>query len=294
MTSDFEPLTVQGYAARALTTDQRSDAASLAFPLLGLFGETGSLLSEVKKKQRDRVSYVGYAAAVVEELGDMLWYLTAVASRVGLSLGDIAYNVSLGCSDYHSGDAPDLSFAALQPKVVTGLGEPTPAFEQTLLRLAGEVGLLVTDWRGGNATDDWATNGLAVERLTLIPNDSEAARFQLLNVPEVAAATMLFESQDEEITSTAIDPRTGVALSEQPDIGAVICRPVFLKNRDLEVTRFNLCKIECDGRSDQAVLDQRPTGSFVACTDAQRELVDHVGSRQVQCLPTLPLAMPAY
>lgn len=145
MTSDFEPLTVQGYAARALTTDQRSDAASLAFPLLGLFGETGSLLSEVKKKQRDRVSYVGYAAAVVEELGDMLWYLTAVASRVGLSLGDIAYNVSLGCSDYHSGDAPDLSFAALQPKVVTGLGEPTPAFEQTLLRLAGEVGLLVTD-----------------------------------------------------------------------------------------------------------------------------------------------------
>jgi len=78
-----------------------------------------------------------------------------------------------------------------------------------------------------------ATNGLAVERLALIPNDSEAARFQLLNVLEVAAAAMLFESQDEEITATAIDRRTcGVALSEQPDIGRVICRPVFPKKRD--------------------------------------------------------------
>ena len=32
----------------------------MAFPLLGLFGETGSLLSELKKKQRDSASYSGY------------------------------------------------------------------------------------------------------------------------------------------------------------------------------------------------------------------------------------------
>ncbi len=55
MSDEFSPLTVAGYAARALATDQRSDGASLNFALLGLFGETGSLLSEVKKKQRDRV-----------------------------------------------------------------------------------------------------------------------------------------------------------------------------------------------------------------------------------------------
>jgi hypothetical protein len=65
MTHDFSPLTIQEYASKALTTDQRSDGGSLTFPLLGLFGETGSLLSEVKKKQRDRTSYVGYAGAVV-------------------------------------------------------------------------------------------------------------------------------------------------------------------------------------------------------------------------------------
>jgi hypothetical protein len=70
---EFTPLTVADYAARALSTDQRSDSGSLTFPLLGLFGEIGSLLSEVKKKQRDRASYIGYAGAVVEELGDVLW-----------------------------------------------------------------------------------------------------------------------------------------------------------------------------------------------------------------------------
>ncbi len=60
MTNDFSPLTRRGLRCTALTTDQRSDSGSLIFPLLGLFGETGSLLSEVKKKQRDRASYIGY------------------------------------------------------------------------------------------------------------------------------------------------------------------------------------------------------------------------------------------
>src|SRR5271170_1199597 len=100
MTDEFSPLTVADYAAQAQTTDQRSDGGSLTFPLLGLFGETGSLLSEVKKKQRDRASYVGYAGAVVEELGDVLWYLTAVAARGGLTLVEIAANVSRGYSDW--------------------------------------------------------------------------------------------------------------------------------------------------------------------------------------------------
>jgi hypothetical protein len=49
-------LTVQEYQAKAVSADQlRGD--DLAIPLLGLFGETGSLLSEAKKKHRDAVSY---------------------------------------------------------------------------------------------------------------------------------------------------------------------------------------------------------------------------------------------
>src|SRR4051812_30697932 len=138
----FTPLTIADYAAQALTTDQRSDGGSLSFPLLGLFGETGSLLSEVKKKQRDRSSYIGYAEAVVEELGDVLWYLTTVAARGGLSLDEI---MTTALSGGHGSDQSPLTFAVLQPAIMRAPAEPTRAFEHTLLRLAGEVGLLVAD-----------------------------------------------------------------------------------------------------------------------------------------------------
>ncbi|MFN0190550.1 MAG: nucleoside triphosphate pyrophosphohydrolase family protein [Aestuariivirga sp.] len=145
MATEFLPLTVQDYVAQAQSTDQRSDSGSLTFPLLGLFGEAGSLLSEVKKKHRDRASYVGYAGAVVEELGDVLWYLTAVAARGGLALSDIAANLRRDRSDWEWTGDKKLTFASLQPEIMPLLTGPTAAFEQTLLRLAGEVGLLVTD-----------------------------------------------------------------------------------------------------------------------------------------------------
>ena len=154
MNEEFFPLTIESYAAQALMTDQRSHSGSLTFPLLGLFGETGSLLSEVKKKQRDPASYVGYAGAVVEELGDVLWYLTAVAARGGLTLSDIVVN--LGCGSTDSGGPSDvtLSFASLQPEIMQRPAEPTAAFEKTLLQLAGEVGLLVIDQQAGRLTDN--------------------------------------------------------------------------------------------------------------------------------------------
>ena len=154
MTDGFSPLTVANYAVQALTTDQRSDSGSLTFPLLGLFGETGSLLSEVKKKQRDRASYIGYAGAVVEELGDVLWYLTVVAARGGLTLSDIAANLGPGYSDWQQAGNATLPFAALQPEIMPRPTEPSEAFEKTLLQLAGEVGLLVIDQEAGRLTDN--------------------------------------------------------------------------------------------------------------------------------------------
>ncbi len=154
MTDEFTPLTIQDYATQALVTDQRSDSGSLSFPLLGLFGETGSLLSEVKKKQRDRASYVGYAGAVVEELGDVLWYLTAVAARGGLALNDIAANLGRDYPDWLRAADPALSFASLQPEIMPRASDPSAAFEKTLLQLAGEVGLLVTDHEADRITRD--------------------------------------------------------------------------------------------------------------------------------------------
>ena len=165
MHEEFEPLTVAGYAREAATTDQGADASSLSYPLLGLFGETGSLLSVVKKKQRDRASYLGYSAAVVEEFGDVLWYLSAVARRGGIGLSAIAANL-----DHDPGhgtqDDSKLTFEALQPQLISRDGEPTPAFEATLLQLAGEVGALLSDHHAGKLTGD--QNALAGHLATVL------------------------------------------------------------------------------------------------------------------------------
>lgn len=41
----------------------------------GLFGEAGSLLSELKKERRESEAYPSYRNRLTEELGDLLWYL---------------------------------------------------------------------------------------------------------------------------------------------------------------------------------------------------------------------------
>ena len=82
------------YQLRSGLTDQQPNRkkkdAGLLIPLLGLAGETGSLLSEYKKKIRDGQIYEGFDDKASEEIGDILWYLSNVASRLGLSLDAIA------------------------------------------------------------------------------------------------------------------------------------------------------------------------------------------------------------
>ena len=41
----------------------------------GLFGEAGSVLAELKKEDRETQAYPAYRNRLVEELGDLLWYL---------------------------------------------------------------------------------------------------------------------------------------------------------------------------------------------------------------------------
>ncbi len=81
------------YQKDALRTDRvpaRDDIASLIVPMLGLAGETGQLLSEYKKHLRDGKAHRLFKERVSEELGDLLWYVSNVASKFDLSLSDIA------------------------------------------------------------------------------------------------------------------------------------------------------------------------------------------------------------
>jgi NTP pyrophosphatase (non-canonical NTP hydrolase) len=152
-------LNVSQYQELSRATDRTLErgAERLSFPLLGLFGEVGSLLSELKKKQRDADSYSGYEASVVEELGDVLWYFSNLATRAHVRLSDLALRIHRepenGEQSGHQ--AQEIAFADLQPSLKTsGLSTQEEVFETTLLRLAGEAGKIVADFSAGRIPGD--------------------------------------------------------------------------------------------------------------------------------------------
>lgn len=56
-----------------------------AIPILGLAGEIGSLLTELKKRVREPNRVTDYGSArIKEELGDIIWYATTIARRAKL------------------------------------------------------------------------------------------------------------------------------------------------------------------------------------------------------------------
>ena len=59
-------------------------------PFLGLIGEAGSVISELKKNLRDGSSYTNYKNKLKEELGDVLWYISTIATENNLDLEIIA------------------------------------------------------------------------------------------------------------------------------------------------------------------------------------------------------------
>lgn len=151
-------LTLDAYQARAVVTDRTRRAGNgLDLSVLGLFGETGSLLSEAKKKQRDARSYLGYEDSVVEEMGDALWYLAVIAHHAGIPLSAIAAAPeALDGREGPRSPGGDIPFARLQPQRALPLRAPTAAFERTLLRLAGAVGRLAAESAQGGLGSDRA------------------------------------------------------------------------------------------------------------------------------------------
>ena len=64
-------------------------AESLMVPLLGLAGEVGQLQSEYKKAIRDGDAANLYRNRFAEELGDVLWYVANLATKLGFDLNEI-------------------------------------------------------------------------------------------------------------------------------------------------------------------------------------------------------------
>jgi NTP pyrophosphatase (non-canonical NTP hydrolase) len=84
------------YQSSAQETDQAprtsiEDLRPLMIPLLGLAGESGSLLTHYKRFLRDGEAYTIFRDRVSEELGDILWNVANIATKTDLDLNEVAH-----------------------------------------------------------------------------------------------------------------------------------------------------------------------------------------------------------
>lgn len=76
------------YQEKASLTAIYPEDKKLVYPLLGLAGECGEVFEKVKKHFRD--GRVLDKEDLTKELGDILWYLSAVSRDLDINLQDVA------------------------------------------------------------------------------------------------------------------------------------------------------------------------------------------------------------
>jgi len=85
-------MTLDEYQKTAAQTALYAEKYKVIYPSLGLCGEAGEVAEKVKKLLRDSdgVLTAEKREEIKKEMGDVLWYLAALATDLGLSLTDVA------------------------------------------------------------------------------------------------------------------------------------------------------------------------------------------------------------
>ena len=80
------------YQVEAYKTAVFPEGLWVVYPTIGLSGECGEVCEKVKKVFRDKNGVFAEEdlQAISKEMGDVLWYLAAIASNLGISLDDVA------------------------------------------------------------------------------------------------------------------------------------------------------------------------------------------------------------
>ena len=67
---------------------------NFVYPTLGLSGEAGEVAEKIKKVIRDKNGVMDDESRemIEKELGDVLWYVSQIATELGLELDEVAQN----------------------------------------------------------------------------------------------------------------------------------------------------------------------------------------------------------
>lgn len=87
-----EPLTFDEYQDLALDSAIYDEKFRILYPALKLAGEAGEVAEKVGKRLRDYdgdLDNLEFQQELAKELGDVLWYISALASDMGYSLAEI-------------------------------------------------------------------------------------------------------------------------------------------------------------------------------------------------------------
>lgn len=92
MSDDFGFDEYQKLAGRTAMYPGRDQDVLAPYPALGLAGEAGEVCEQIKKAIRDDAGQISTARrqALKKELGDVLWYVAAVAYELDLQMSDVA------------------------------------------------------------------------------------------------------------------------------------------------------------------------------------------------------------
>lgn len=85
---DFK--TYQSHAQKTIQKYIADEKINEFIPFLGIIGEAGSVLTELKKKLRDGEGYSAFKDKLKEELGDVLWYISTIATQNKIDLEEVA------------------------------------------------------------------------------------------------------------------------------------------------------------------------------------------------------------
>ncbi len=149
------------YSRAAEQTDQlvRKPKDHALLLAVGLFGEAGSVLAELKKEQREADAYPAYRKRLAEEVGDCLWYLARLSAVLSPSVLEVMgkrTQIQPGRSQKSLADGVALGVAAsrllsaLQNRDDQAAKEGLAPIWDALFRVAEDVGL---DIRGAARTN---------------------------------------------------------------------------------------------------------------------------------------------